>query len=178
MNPKNVRGNARLCDLDHGFFFFEKMYTYRALRLFTSNDISLTQIEVFFMKVVSNHPAMAGGAAEACPPSREEVPAGFSGLFLRFFRAIYRHRANVILIALAVLFFALPHLGYAEDLLVSQKQDAKDTFGHGSTVEWGLYIAEILISGGLYMKTRNPMLFIGGLGFLIVVTRAFFALAG
>lgn len=130
------------------------------------------------MKVVTNHPAMAGGAAEACPASGAEVSSGLSGLFLRLCRAIYRHRANLILIVLAVLFFALPHLGYAEDLLVNQKQDAKDTFGHGSTVEWGLYIAEILLSAGLYMKTRNPMLFIGGLGFLIIVTRSFFALAG
>ena len=130
------------------------------------------------MKVVTHHPAMAGGAAEACPPSRTTLFQGFLRQCVRLRRGIYRHRANLILIALAVLFFALPHLGYAEDLLVSQKQDAKDTFGHGSTVEWGLYIAEILISGGLYMKTRNPMLFIGGLGFLIVVKRAFFALDG
>lgn len=49
----------------------------------------------------------------------------------------YQHRANVTLVALAMLCFALPHLAGATDLLAAQKQDAKDTFGHGSTVEWG-----------------------------------------
>lgn len=90
----------------------------------------------------------------------------------------YQHRANVTLVALAMLCFALPHLAGATDLLSAQKQDAKDTFGHGSTVEWGMYIAEVIISIGGYIKTRNPMLFVGGLAFLIVITRTFFALAG
>ncbi len=93
-------------------------------------------------------------------------------------RKIYRHRANVLLMALVILALALPHLVRAEDLLSSQKQDAKDTFGHGSTVEWGLYIAEIIISIITFIKTRNPALFVGGLAFLIVITRTFFALAG
>ena len=83
-----------------------------------------------------------------------------------------------MLLCLAVVFIALPHLGHAEDLLSGQKQDAKDTFGHGSTVEWGLYMAEVIIAVGLYMKTRNPMLFVGSIAFLIVITRSFFALAG
>jgi hypothetical protein len=48
----------------------------------------------------------------------------------------------------------------------------------GTGVRWGLYIAEVLISAAAYMKTRNPMLFVGGLAFLIVITRSFFALAG
>lgn len=130
------------------------------------------------MKVVTNHPAMAGGAAEACPASGTEVSSGLSGLFLRLCRAIYRHRANLILIVLAVLFFALPHLGYAEDYLSPQKQDAKDTFGHGSTVEWAIYIAEVIISAAAYIKTRNPLIFVGGLVFLIIVTKALFNLAG
>ena len=93
-------------------------------------------------------------------------------------KKVYRHRANVTLVALAMLFFALPHFAGATDLLATQKQDAKDTFGHGSTVEWGFYIGEIIISIGAYIKTRNPMLFVGGLAFLIVITRTFFALAG
>lgn len=93
-------------------------------------------------------------------------------------RKIYRHRANVLLMSLVILALALPHLVRAEDLLGGQKQDAKDTFGHGSTVEWGLYIAEIIISIITFIKTRNPALFVGGLAFLIVVTRTLFALAG
>ena len=100
------------------------------------------------------------------------------GLTHTAFKKVYRHRANVTLIALAMLFFALPHFAGATDLLAAQKQDAKDTFGHGSTVEWGMYIAEVIISIGGYIKTRNPMLFVGGLAFLIVITRTFFSLAG
>lgn len=76
---------------------------------------------------------------------------------------------------LAVVFF--PHIANAEDLLKSQKADANDTFGHGSTVEWVLYIAEIIVSVVGYIKTRNPMVF-AGLVILILITRAFFTLAG
>ena len=93
-------------------------------------------------------------------------------------KKVYRHRANVTLVALAMLFFALPHFAGATDLLATQKQDAKDTFGHGSTVEWGLYIAEIILSVGAYIKVRNPMILVGGIPFLIVITRVFFSLAG
>lgn len=130
------------------------------------------------MKVVTGKPALAEGAAEACPAFRTAAPSGFIGTLYRSFSLLYRHRVNVLLIVLAVLCFALPHLVRAEDLLSGQKQDAKDTFGHGSTVEWGLYVAEVIISVGAYMKTRNPMIFVGGLAFLIVITRTFFALAG
>lgn len=95
-----------------------------------------------------------------------------------FIKKVYRHRANLLLMTLAILVFALPHLVRAEDLLASQKGDAKDTFGHGSTVEWGLYIAEIILSIGAYIKVRNPMILVGGIPFLIVITRVFFSLAG
>lgn len=130
------------------------------------------------MKVVTSHPAQVQGSAGACPALSEAAPQGLIGITRRAFSLLSRHRANVLLMALAILAFALPHLVRAEDLLSSQKQDAKDTFGHGSTVEWGLYIAEIIISIITFIKTRNPALFVGGLAFLIVITRTFFALAG
>jgi len=130
------------------------------------------------MKVVTSHPAMVQGAAGACPAHSEGMPQGLIGATRRAFSLLYRHRANVLLICLAVMFFALPHLVRAEDLLASQKADAKDTFGHGSTVEWGLYIAEIILSIGAYIKVRNPMILVGGIPFLIVITRVFFSLAG
>lgn len=130
------------------------------------------------MKVVTSHPAQVQGSAGACPALSEAAPQGHIGITRRAFSLLSRHRANVLLMALAILAFALPHLVRAEDLLSSQKQDAKDTFGHGSTVEWGLYIAEIIISIITFIKTRNPALFVGGLAFLIVITRTFFALAG
>lgn len=134
------------------------------------------------MKVVTSHPAQVQGSAGACPALSEAAPGGFIGTVRVAFRFIYnhlyRHRANAVLICLAVLAFALPHLVRAEDLLASQKADAKDTFGHGSTVEWGLYIAEIILSVGAYIKVRNPMILVGGIPFLIVITRVFFSLAG
>lgn len=130
------------------------------------------------MKVVTSHSAPVQGSAGACPALSQAAPQGHIGISRRAFRMLSRHRANVLLMALAILAFALPHLVRAEDLLSSQKQDAKDTFGHGSTVEWGLYIAEIIISIITFIKTRNPALFVGGLAFLIVITRTFFALAG
>ncbi|MGC0982800.1 protein TraE [Pantoea agglomerans] len=80
--------------------------------------------------------------------------------------------------AIYVLNTIIPFSDVPECPVAAQKQDAKDTFGHGSTVEWGFYIGEIIISIGGYIKTRNPMLFVGGLAFLIVITRTFFALAG
>jgi type IV conjugative transfer system pilin TraA len=130
------------------------------------------------MKVVTSHPAQVQGSAGACPALSEAAPQGHIGITRRAFSLLSRHRANVLLMALVILVLALPHLVRAEDLLSSQKQDAKDTFGHGSTVEWGLYIAEIIISIITFIKTRNPALFVGGLAFLIVITRTFFALAG
>ena len=130
------------------------------------------------MKVVTSHPAQVQGSAGACPALSEAAPQGHIGITRRAFSLLSRHRANVLLMALVILALALPHLVRAEDLLSSQKQDAKDTFGHGSTVEWGLYIAEIIISIITFIKTRNPAPFVGGLAFLIVITRTFFALAG
>ncbi|MDE1188843.1 MAG: conjugal transfer protein TraA [Pantoea sp.] len=131
------------------------------------------------MKVVSGKPALAGaGAAEACPVSRGRSMSGFIGTLKRSAGSLYRHRVNLTLIGLALLCFALPHLVRAEDMLASQKQDAQDTFGHGSTLEWGFYIGEVLLSIYLYIKSRNPMVFVGGLVFLVVVTRTLFAIAG
>ncbi|KGT92327.1 type IV conjugative transfer system pilin TraA [Enterobacter cancerogenus] len=130
------------------------------------------------MKVVTLHPAQVQGSAGACPALSDAAPQGHIGITRRAFSLLSRHRANVLLMALAILAFALPHLVRAEDLLASQKGDAKDTFGHGSTVEWGLYIAEIILSIGAYIKVRNPMILVGGIPFLIVITRVFFSLAG
>lgn len=130
------------------------------------------------MKVVTSHLATVQGSAEACPTRSGTAAQGLIGTARRAFTLVHRYRTNVLLVCLAFAAFALPHFAGATDLLAAQKQDAKDTFGHGSTVEWGFYIGEIIISIGGYIKTRNPMLFVGGLAFLIVITRTFFALAG
>ncbi|MBW1215803.1 type IV conjugative transfer system pilin TraA [Pantoea allii] len=130
------------------------------------------------MKVATSGSALTEGAAEACPTFSEAPLTVLTVMASRGFSYLRQHRANAILVCMAILVFALPHIGHATDLLAGQKQDAKDTFGHGSTVEWGIYICEIILSAGLYMKTRNPMHFVGGLAFLIVITKTFFALAG
>ena len=39
-------------------------------------------------------------------------------------------------------------------------------------------MAEVVISIITFIKTRNPALFVGGLAFLVVVTRTLFSLAG
>lgn len=134
------------------------------------------------MKVVTSHPAQVQGSAGACAMLSDAVPQGLIGITRRAFSQmsayVYRNRANVLLMALAALAFALPHLVRAEDLLASQKQDAKDTFGHGSTVEWGIYIGEIILSLAAYIKVRNPMILVGGIPFLLIVTKIFYSLAG
>lgn len=130
------------------------------------------------MKVVTSHPALVQGSAEACPPCSGTEAQGFTGIARRAFTLLHRYRANVLLVCLAIAAFALPHLAGATDLLASQKQDAKDTFGHGSTVEWGLYIGEVILSVAAYIKVRNPMILVGGIPFLIVITKVFFSLAG
>jgi type IV conjugative transfer system pilin TraA len=130
------------------------------------------------MKVATTGAASDAGSAEAWPAQKYIVSGGVSGLVKRVASFTWRNRANLLLLAAVVVCFTLPHLARAEDMLATQKQDAKDTFGHGSTVEWGLYLAEVILSIGTYIKVRNPMILIGGIPFLIVVTRAFFALAG
>lgn len=130
------------------------------------------------MKVVTSHPAIVQGSAEACPTRSGTAAQGIIGVARRAFTLLHRYRANVLLVCLAIAAFALPHLAGATDLLASQKQDAKDTFGHGSTVEWGLYIGEVILSVAAYIKVRNPMILVGGIPFLIVITKVFFSLAG
>lgn len=86
---------------------------------------------------------------------------------------IAQRKLIFFLLALAIAIF--PHVIRAADLMASQKPDANDTFGHGSTVEWILYLAEIIVSVVGFIKTRNPMVF-SGLIILILITRAFFSL--
>jgi type IV conjugative transfer system pilin TraA len=109
------------------------------------------------------------------------IKNSFSSLSLSGLKSRLRHspeaQRNLALFALMLAVVIFPHIAGAEDLLKSQKADANDTFGHGSTVEWVLYIAEIIVSVVGYIKTRNPMVF-AGLVILILITRAFFSLAG
>ncbi|WP_261643014.1 type IV conjugative transfer system pilin TraA [Erwinia mallotivora] len=94
-----------------------------------------------------------------------------------FFINSPRAQHNLVFFALLLAVVIFPHIAGAEDLLKSQKTDANDTVGHGSTVEWVLYVAEVIVSVVSYIKTRNPMVF-AGLIILILITRAFFSLIG
>ncbi|MEA9392684.1 type IV conjugative transfer system pilin TraA [Acerihabitans sp. TG2] len=104
----------------------------------------------------------------------------FNSFSVTRFKLILQHsptaQYNLIAFALAMLVIFFPHIAHATDLLAAQKTDANDTFGHGSTLEWTLYVAETIVSVTGYIKTRNPMVFVG-LIIIILVTRTFFTLA-
>ncbi|RKT89517.1 type IV conjugative transfer system pilin TraA [Rahnella aquatilis] len=139
------------------------------------------------MKSVMTDSGMPEGVAVALPEGGNNLQKGVIGNLPFYFSAFYSHRIkpvisqspaarrNLIFFALALGVVISPHLGHATDLMATQKADANDTFGHGSTVEWVLYVAEIIVSVTGFIKTRNPMVF-AGLIMLILITRAFFAL--
>jgi type IV conjugative transfer system pilin TraA len=140
------------------------------------------------MKAVLSDSITEEGAAVALPEEKIFQANNIGSLFSRFkFFSLSRFKhslknspnaqRNLIFFALMLAVVIFPHIAGAEDLLKSQKADANDTFGHGSTVEWTLYIAEILVSVAGYIKSRNPMVF-AGLIILMLITRAFFTLAG
>ncbi|MBN7124670.1 conjugal transfer protein [Erwinia billingiae] len=141
------------------------------------------------MKPAVSTPLNKGAVAVALPGGKNKRPGNIIGHLRVCFNSFSLSRIkkclkysrdaqrNLALFALMLAVVIFPHIAGAEDLLKSQKADANDTFGHGSTVEWVLYIAEIIVSVVGYIKTRNPMVF-AGLVILILITRAFFSLAG
>lgn len=141
------------------------------------------------MKAVPTNSAMAEGVAVALPEGRDNRQGGVIGpisyLFNYFSNSRFKSfiprstaaKRQLLFASLLLAAIIFPHLVRAEDLLASQKSTANDTFGHGSTVEWYLYVGEILVSVFGYIKTRNPMVF-GGLLLLMIVTRTFFAVIG
>lgn len=141
------------------------------------------------MKAVPTNSAMAEGVAVALPEGRDNRQGGVIGpisyLFnyfssSRLISAISRSptaKRQLLFASLLLAAIIFPHLASAEDLLASQKANANDTFGHGSTVEWYLYVGEILVSVFGYIKSRNPMVF-GGLLVVMLATRSLFAIIG
>ena len=139
------------------------------------------------MKAVLSDSITEEGAAVALPEENKIQANNIGNLFSRFklfSLSRFKHslknspgtQRNLIYFALMLTVVVFPHFAGAEDLLKTQKADANDTFGHGSTVEWTLYVAEIIVSVAGYIKSRNPMVF-AGLVIVVLVTRAFFALA-
>ncbi|PKE27623.1 conjugal transfer protein [Rahnella sp. AA] len=141
------------------------------------------------MKSVITEPGISGGLAVALSEDENKRQKGLIGylntnLRLFYFRRIKRlipqspaAQRSLIYFTLALAIIVFPHLVRATDLMANQKTDASDTFGHNSTVEWALYVAEIIVSVVGFIKTRNPMIF-SGLIILMIITRAFFALIG
>lgn len=78
-------------------------------------------------------------------------------------------------IALAFAFSKLAH-ATGSDLLASQKTTVDATFGADSSMVKWFYIAEILIGGFLFIKTRSPLVF-GGIVLMIIATKIGFSIA-
>lgn len=140
------------------------------------------------MKAVLSDSIPEEGAAVALPEEKNFQANNIGNLVSRFklfSLSRFKHslknspqaQRNLIYFALMLTVAIFPHFAGAEDLLKTQKADTTDTFGHGSTVEYMLYVAEIVISVTAFIKTRNPMVFTGMI-MVLLATRALFALAG
>lgn len=87
--------------------------------------------------------------------------------------AFRRHKATVALLGLMV---AAPSIANAAgtDLLASGKDDVVSTFGADSLVMMCVIIAEIIVSIGMYIKTKNLMVLMG-LAVVIIFTTVGFS---
>lgn len=90
--------------------------------------------------------------------------------------AYRRHKATAALLALMV---AAPSIANAAgtDLLSSGKDDVVSTFGSDSLVMMCVIIAEIIVSVGMYIKTKNLMVLMG-LAVVIIFTTVGFSFVG
>lgn len=141
------------------------------------------------MKAVLSDSISEEGAAVALPEenktqanynsSRSSVFKKISNSrFIHSLKTSRKTQGEFIFLALLMVIIGMsPHLAGAEDLLKTQKADTTDTFGHGSTVEYMLYVGEIIISIVGFIKSRNPMVFTGMI-MVLLATRGLFALAG
>jgi len=84
---------------------------------------------------------------------------------------------NAMLFALMLTVVIVPHVASATDLMASQTGDATDTFGLNSTVLRWIYMGEIVMSLVGFIKTRNPLIFVG-LVIMLVISRALYGMIG
>ncbi|OWY74829.1 type IV conjugative transfer system pilin TraA [Pantoea sp. AMG 501] len=84
---------------------------------------------------------------------------------------------NAMLFALMLAVVIVPHVASANDLMASQTGDATDTFGLNSTVLRWIYMGEIVMSLVGFIKTKNPLIFVG-LVIMLVISRAFYGMIG
>lgn len=90
--------------------------------------------------------------------------------------AFRRHKASIAMMALMA---AAPSIANAAgtDLLASGKDDVVSTFGADSLVMMCVIIAEIIVSIGMYIKTKNLMVLMG-LAVVIIFTTVGFSFVG
>ncbi|RXJ10730.1 type IV conjugative transfer system pilin TraA [Lelliottia nimipressuralis] len=85
-----------------------------------------------------------------------------------------RHKASVALLAIMAAAPSIANAAGGTDLLASGKDDVVSTFGADSLVMMCVIIAEIIVSIGMYIKTKNLMVLMG-LAVVIIFTTVGFS---
>ena len=83
-------------------------------------------------------------------------------------------------VALLVAVVAIPqiaHAATATDLFSGQQATVSKTFGEGSSVTKWFYIGEVFLGLATYMKTRNPLVFVG-IAMVMIFTKVAFGIIG
>ena len=118
------------------------------------------------MAGLSNALSALKGRAVACPS---------------FFSSIFRKNSTLFKIVVAAAGAAAvihPALASSSaDLFSSQATTVTNTFGHGSSIEKWFYYGEIIIALAVYIKARNPLVFVG-IAMVMIFTRVAFGIAG
>ncbi|MDN2488140.1 conjugal transfer protein TraA [Kosakonia sacchari] len=100
-----------------------------------------------------------------------------ASLFRNIARKINLSRGGKLTAASAPLILAGKNAwASATDLLAGQNMLVYATFGSDSSIIKWFYIAEIIFSLFLFIKARNPMIFLGLIG-ILVFTRVAFGIA-
>lgn len=89
------------------------------------------------------------------------------------------HKGKIALVAGVGLLAAHPSFAddASGDLLGGQDATVKATFGHGSSLEKYFYIGEVIMAMFAYIKTKNPLIFVG-LVLLMLATRIMYGIIG
>ena len=82
-------------------------------------------------------------------------------------------------LALLVAVVAIPQIAHAAatDLFSGQQETVSKTFGASSSVTKWFYIGEVFLGLATYMKTRNPLVFVG-IAMVMIFTKVAFGIIG
>ena len=82
-------------------------------------------------------------------------------------------------VALLVAVVAIPQIAHAAatDLFSGQQETVSKTFGESSSVTKWFYIGEVFLGLATYMKTRNPLVFVG-IAMVMIFTKVAFGISG